>query len=95
VPKPTCQLNLTLEVPTAEHVERISWEAHLRPSGAGRVLLDQRLMLEAAGWRIEDKQLAAVLESVCSLPKENREKLKEFIARLVAGSIPSERSLAS
>lgn len=79
MPKPTCQLNLTLEVPVAEHVEKISREANYRPSGAGRVMLQQRLDLEAAGWKIDDKELFTILESVCRLKPES---LKTFAATL-------------
>ena len=55
MPTPTCQLNLTLDVPVAENVENIVFAANHQPSGAGRVVLEERLALESAGWKIADK----------------------------------------
>ncbi len=87
MPKATCQLNLTLEVPVAETVERISRDAHLRPSGAGRVLLEQRLALEAAGWRLEDRELNTILEAVCRLKADHLEGLKGYLRGIVSEDI--------
>ncbi|MCA9419053.1 MAG: hypothetical protein KC917_22455 [Candidatus Omnitrophica bacterium] len=84
MPKPTCQLNLTLDVPTAEWVERIAREANLRPSGAGRVLLEQRLKLESAGWGIEDSELADILNGVAALNDRDREAVRSIIKKAAA-----------
>lgn len=84
MPKPTCQLNLTLDVPTAEWVERIAREVNLRPSGAGRVLLEQRLALEARGWKIADKDLGTILEAICGLNERDLETIKDVLRQLVA-----------
>ncbi len=81
MPKPTCQLNLTLDVPTAEWVERIAREANLRPSGAGRVLLEQRLKLEKAGWGIEDSELAEILNGVAALSEKDREAVRSILKK--------------
>jgi hypothetical protein len=86
MPKPTCQLNLTLDVPTAEWVERIARDVNLRPSGCGRVLLEQRLALEARGWRIDDKEMGTVLEAICSLKNKDLEAVKDLLRKLVSGS---------
>jgi len=81
MPKPTCQLNLTLDVPTAEWVERIARGANLRPSGAGRVLLEQRLKLESAGWGIEDSELAEILSGVAALNDKDREAVRNIVKK--------------
>jgi hypothetical protein len=77
-----CQLNLTLEPSVAEHIETIGYNAHLRPSGAGRVLLEQRLALEEAGWSIGNKDLAALLEKVCQLKEEGLNRVKAIVAQV-------------
>ena len=82
MPKPTCQLNLTLDVPTAEWVERIAREVHLRPSGVGRVLLLQRLALENQGWKVDDNDLMSILEAVAGLKQEHLQSVKELLGRL-------------
>ena len=84
MPKPTCQLNLTLEVPVAEHVEKISREANYRPSGAGRVMLEQRLALEAAGWKIDDKEMYTLLEAICRVRPEHVESIKTTLRGIMA-----------
>lgn len=84
MPKPTCQLNLTLDVPTAEWVERIARSANLRPSGAGRVLLEQRLKLESAGWGIEDSELAEILNGVAALSDRDRETVLNIVKKAAA-----------
>lgn len=81
MPKATCQLNLTLEVPVAEHVERIARSVHLTPSGAGRVLLQQRLALEETGWRLENKELEKLLHAVSRLNGEQLESLRVFLTK--------------
>jgi hypothetical protein len=86
MPKPTCQLNLTLDVPTAEWVENIARDANLRPSGAGRVLLLQRLSLAKKGWDIEDKEMGAILEAVCGLEENDLEEVKDLLRGLIAKS---------
>jgi hypothetical protein len=77
-----CQLNLTLEPSVAEHVETIGYNAHLRPSGAGRVLLEQRLALEKAGWGIGNKELAGLFEKICRVGEEDLNRVKEIVARM-------------
>ncbi|KXK37890.1 MAG: hypothetical protein DIKNOCCD_01563 [bacterium] len=83
-------MNLTLEVPVAEHVEKISREANYRPSGAGRVMLEQRLALEAAGWKIDNNELFTLLEAVCRLKPENLESIKITMRGLVAKEASDE-----
>jgi hypothetical protein len=73
-----------LDVPTAEWVENIARDANLRPSGAGRVLLMQRLALEKKGWNIEDKEMAAVLGAVCGLGDSDLEEVKDLLRGLIA-----------
>lgn len=68
--RPTCQLNLTLDVPTAEKVEEIAFAAHIRPSGTGRDLLLERLELVDAGLALGDK--------------ETLQDIKEFLAKRAA-----------
>ena len=82
MPKPTCQLNLTLDVPTAECVERIARDVNLRPSGAGRVLLLQRMGLENKGWRIDDDDLGSILERVAALGEQDLNSVKELLDRV-------------
>ena len=77
MPRPTCQLNLTLNVPVAENVENVAFAANYRPSGAGRVLLEERLALEAAGWKIAAKELGTLLEAVCRLDENGRNAVKD------------------
>ena len=82
--KAACHLNLTLDVPTTEHLERISDEHYLRPTSAGRILFLQRLALESAGWKIDDKDLGGLLEIVCRLPKGGIEELEQVIRKFGA-----------
>jgi hypothetical protein len=82
VPKPTCQLNLTLDVPTAEWVERIARDVNLRPSGAGRVLLLQRMALEDKGWKIDDEDVGSILGRVAALEERDLEAVKELLDRV-------------
>ena len=82
MPTPMCQLNLTLDIPTGQEIERLSKEIYRRESGVGKILLEQRLDLEKAGWKIHDKELAEVLGTAVSLSKEGRMKLMEFIKGL-------------
>jgi len=84
MPRPMCQLNLTLDVPTAQHVENIGFAAHYPPSGAGRILLRERLDLETAGWNIDDEELATILEAVCRVKKDARQEIIEAISRAAA-----------
>ncbi len=81
MPKATCQLNLTLDVPVAENVERIARSVHLTPSGAGRVLLHQRLALEENGWKLENKDLEKLLGAVCRLNGAQVEALRGFLTQ--------------
>jgi len=94
MPKPTCQLNLTLDVPTAEWVERIARDVNLRPSGAGRVLLEQRLALEERGWRIDNKELGRILEAICGLGEKDLEAVKELLRRVVSESASQDAGAA-
>jgi len=81
MPKPTCQLNLTLDVPTAEWVERIAYEAHIRPSGAGRELLLERLQLEEAGWKAGNKEMIKILAAVCKLDENGLNQVKQMASK--------------
>ena len=87
--KITCQLSLTLDIPTAQHIERIAHDAYLGPGGVGRTLLLQRLALESAGWKVGDNDLGRLLEAVCRLPKDGVEELAEAIRRLDAQDEPT------
>ncbi|MCG3196906.1 MAG: hypothetical protein GHCLOJNM_01386 [bacterium] len=87
MPKATCQLNLTLEVPVAEHVEQIARSVHLTPSGAGRVLLQQRLALEESGWRLENKEVEKLLNAVSRLNGEQIEALRDFLTKTAPEAI--------
>lgn len=82
MPKTTCQLALTFEVSETRIVERIAHDSYLRAGGAGAALLRQRLALEAAGWELHDKRLAALLEAVCRLSKTRMEALEGFVGSL-------------
>ncbi len=82
MPKPTCQLNLTLDVPTAEWVERIARDVNIRPSGAGKILLLQRMGLESKGWRIDDNDLGSILERVAALGEQDLNSVKELLDRV-------------
>jgi len=62
MPRPTCQLNLTLDVPTAEYVEELAFASHKRPSGIGRDLLLERLELAKAGWKDRDDETKELLK---------------------------------
>ena len=84
MPKPTCQLNLTLDVPTAEAVEEVAFPAHYRPSGAGKVLLQERLVLAAAGWKIDDKDMGTLLEAICRLEELELQKVKDLLVSIGA-----------
>ena len=84
MPKPSCQLNLRLDIPTAERIEHISDGTFLHPSGVGRTLLLERLELEEAGWKLGDKETLKILEAVCRVKEKHREKLKEFLKGLVS-----------
>jgi hypothetical protein len=95
MPKATCQLNLTLEIPVAEHVEKIAREANLRPSGAGRVLLEQRLALETSGWKIESREMGTLIEAICRLREEDLQSVKELLRGIVAKRGSDEGSRAA
>jgi hypothetical protein len=82
MPKPTCQLNLTLDVPTAEWVERVARDVNLRPSGAGRVLLMQRLELEEAGWKLDNSDLGEILRAIAGLKTDQLKSVKDLLAKL-------------
>jgi hypothetical protein len=84
MPKPTCQLNLTLDLATAEWIERIARDVNIRPSGAGRVLLEERLALEDLGWKIGDRELGTLLESIVALEGQDLQSVKDFVGRLGA-----------
>ncbi|MCA9443689.1 MAG: hypothetical protein KC964_23010 [Candidatus Omnitrophica bacterium] len=56
MPRPTCQLNLTLTVEQTEKVEKIAFATRRRPSGAGRDLMLERLELVDAGWALDDEE---------------------------------------
>lgn len=79
MPRPTCQINVSLDVPQAEWVERIASEINVRPSRAGQVLLRERLTLEKAGWRCDDKAMGEILEAVASLDEKGRRELRNFL----------------
>lgn len=79
MPKQMCQLGLTLDVPTAEWVEEIAKEIDVRPGGCGRILLEQRLALEKAGWKCDNMELGAILEAVVSLDERTRGKLVKLL----------------
>lgn len=81
MPRPTCQLNLTLDVPTAEFVEEIAFAVHKRPSGVGRDLLLERLDLEKAGWKSGDSEKMDVLKEVCGLNADSLDKLKKWMRK--------------
>jgi hypothetical protein len=79
MPIAKCQLNLTLEVPVAEKVESLGRNSYQPPSRIGRVLLEQRLRLEKAGWRIGDKEMLEILKMVCSLDEKGMKKLRKHL----------------
>ena len=81
MPRPTSQLNLTLDVPTAEYVEEIAFSVHKRPSGVGRDLLLERLELVRAGWNNDDDDLKLVLKEVCELDADGLDKLKKWMKK--------------
>jgi len=84
MPKPTCQLNLTLDVPIAEWVERVARTINIRPSGAGRVLLEERLALVDLGWKIGDKEFGSFLGTIVALDDKDLQAVREFVGRLGA-----------
>lgn len=81
MPKPTCQLNLTLDVPTAEWVERVARQANVRPSGAGRLLMEERLKLQGAGWELGDAETAELLAGVIGLKPRDREAVRALLKK--------------
>jgi len=81
MPRPTCQLNLTLDVPTAEYVEEIAFSVHKRPSGVGRDLLLERLELVRAGWNNDDDDMKEVLKEVAQMDAEGLDKLKRWMKK--------------
>jgi hypothetical protein len=92
MPKVTCQLNLTLDIPIADHLERLARERYLNPSGIGRLLVEQRLRLETAGWKFEDQDLPTLLETISRLPTDRRDALEGFLRGLAATNAASEPS---
>lgn len=84
MPKPTCQLNLTLDLNVAEWIERVAREVNIRPSGAGRVLLEERLALEDLGWKIGDRGLGSLLKSIVALEDRDLQSVKDFVGQLEA-----------
>lgn len=78
----TCQLNLTLSVPVAEHVEAVAREAHQRPSGAGRLLLEERLALESAGWDLNNQELMNIYKIIAELDPKKYQRAKEWLRDL-------------
>ena len=56
MPKPTCQLSLTLNVDQAKRVEEIAFATHRRLAGAGKDLMLERLELIDAGWELDDEE---------------------------------------
>jgi len=75
MPRPTCQINVTLDVPTATQIEEIAFSAHKRPSGAGRDLLLERLKLVDAGWGLDDEEtFEAVKEFLQKKGKKGRKR---------------------
>jgi hypothetical protein len=76
-----CQLNLTLDVPLAEAVEAIAKGKHVATGRAARILLEQRLKLEKAGWGPNDRDLYEILMQVCSLQEKQRGKLLYFLQK--------------
>jgi hypothetical protein len=93
MPRPMCQLNLTLDLPIAESVKRLARERNIPTGRAARFLIEQRLKLEEAGWGPNDRELHELLEQVCSLPEERRGKILKFLKKqdlmpkLVSGSV--------
>jgi len=79
MPRPTCQLNLTLDVPTAEKVEEIAFAVHKRPSGAGRDLLLERMKLVDAGWGLDDEESMDLLKKVLSASKAKKDKIRDLV----------------
>ncbi len=79
MPRPTCQLNLTLDVPTAEVVEQLAFNAHKRPSGAGRDFLLERLKLAKAGWNLDDSEMLELLVKVVQASKSKQDKIRDLV----------------
>ena len=79
MPRPTCQLNLTLDVPQAERVEEIAFTAHKRPSGTGRDLLLERMKLIDAGWALDDEETLDLLVKVLSASKPKNDKIRDLL----------------
>ncbi len=79
MPRPTCQLNLTLDVPTAEYVEELAFAAHKRPSGIGRELLLERLELAKAGWKDGDEETKELLKKILSASVQKRNKIEDLV----------------
>lgn len=84
MPKPTCQLNLTLDVSIAEWVERVARTINIRPSGAGRVLLEERLALVDLGWKIGDKEFGSLLGAIVALEEKDLHAVKDLVGRLTS-----------
>lgn len=69
--RPTCQLNLTLDVPTAEKIELISQAVNQRPSGTGRVLLLQSIKFVESGLDFTDEsQVESVIKFIVETSKK-------------------------
>ncbi|MCA9445273.1 MAG: hypothetical protein KC964_31080 [Candidatus Omnitrophica bacterium] len=79
MPRPTCQLNLTLDVPTAEYVEEIAFAAHKRPSGVGRDLLLERLELARAGWSVDDRETLSLIKRLLEASSQKRGKIEKIL----------------
>jgi transcriptional regulator of acetoin/glycerol metabolism len=76
-----CQLNLTLDLPIAESVKRLARERNVPIGRAARLLVEQRLKLEAAGWGPNDRELFEILKQVCSLPEKERKRISNFLKK--------------
>jgi hypothetical protein len=81
VAKITNQVSLTLEIETFNELERIANDQGLRPGGAARLLIGERLDFLRLGWRLDDKRMADLLRMVCSLDEDERFNLEGYLRK--------------
>lgn len=73
--KRASQFHLRFDLATFDRIETCARKNRMTAYDCGKSLLLERLTLEAAGWKIEDDQLATLLETIVRLPAEAREKV--------------------
>ena len=79
--KITNQVSLTLDIDTFNELAKVADEHGVRPGGAARMMVGERLEFCRLGWGMNDQRMAEILKMICSMDEDERFELERYLRK--------------